>query len=63
MERRMEPSCQRIELSGQDKFHYHDGPQARHCSMKELTEGKGGVEWCDQEARSRQCMGHSITGA
>jgi hypothetical protein len=29
--------------------------------MKELSEEKGGVEWCDREARSRQCIGHSIT--
>lgn len=35
------------------EFHYH----GEDCSMKGLSEGNGGVEWCDQEDRSRQCMG------
>jgi len=30
----------------------HDAPYCKRgkCSMKELSERKGGVEWCDREA-------------
>jgi hypothetical protein len=45
----MEPSCQPI-CQDERNFIIMMDHKPGNCSMKDISEGKSGVEWCDREA-------------